>query len=167
MFGRVRDSREFLPNIGAFLVAIPILLVALSLGATKFWLALGVDRSGLPGRAKRSCTRRAGQRDAITSGHIFVLNTLATATMFGLLGVFLAVPAAALGADRDRRIFICNRANSIMPDLIAKPQAGGREVSRAREVSIGIRAAFCRMRPTRAENFRIFSLLARVAREKS
>ena len=42
MFGVFAFLGEFLPNIGAFLVAIPILLVALSLGATKFWLALGV-----------------------------------------------------------------------------------------------------------------------------
>src|SRR5207249_11877664 len=42
MFGVFAFFGEFLPNIGAFLVAIPILLVALSLGATKFWLALGV-----------------------------------------------------------------------------------------------------------------------------
>ncbi len=42
IFGVFAFLGEFLPNIGAFLVAIPILLVALSLGATKFWLALGV-----------------------------------------------------------------------------------------------------------------------------
>jgi predicted PurR-regulated permease PerM len=43
MFGVFAFLGEFLPNIGAFLVAIPILLgLALSLGATKFWLALGV-----------------------------------------------------------------------------------------------------------------------------
>src|SRR5438046_3442893 len=42
MFGVFAFFGEFLPNIGAFLVAIPILLVALSLGATKFWLALSV-----------------------------------------------------------------------------------------------------------------------------
>src|SRR5438094_4443389 len=43
MFGVFAFLGEFLPNIGAFLVSIPILLVALSLGATKFWLALGVS----------------------------------------------------------------------------------------------------------------------------
>jgi len=42
MFGVFAFFGEFLPNIGAFLVSIPILLVALSLGATKFWLALAV-----------------------------------------------------------------------------------------------------------------------------
>src|SRR5438876_6327743 len=40
IFGVFAFFGEFLPNIGAFLVSIPILLVALSLGATKFWLAL-------------------------------------------------------------------------------------------------------------------------------
>src|SRR5437773_2718793 len=42
MFGVFAFFGECLPNVGAFLVSIPILLVALSMGATKFWLALGV-----------------------------------------------------------------------------------------------------------------------------
>ena len=42
IFGVFGFLGEFLPTIGAFLVSIPILLVALSLGATKFWLALCV-----------------------------------------------------------------------------------------------------------------------------
>src|SRR5207244_2579173 len=42
IFGVFAFLGEFLPTIGAFLVSIPILLVALSMGATKFWLALGV-----------------------------------------------------------------------------------------------------------------------------
>src|SRR5437588_11339568 len=40
IFGVFAFLGEFLPNIGAFLVSIPILLVALSLRATKFWMAL-------------------------------------------------------------------------------------------------------------------------------
>ena len=40
MFGAFAFLGEFLPNIGAFLVSIPVLFLALSLGATKFWLAL-------------------------------------------------------------------------------------------------------------------------------
>ena len=42
IFGVFAFLGEFLPTIGAFLVSIPILLVALSMGATKFWLALAV-----------------------------------------------------------------------------------------------------------------------------
>jgi hypothetical protein len=42
IFGVFAFFGEFLPTIGAFLVSIPILLVALSMGATKFWLALAV-----------------------------------------------------------------------------------------------------------------------------
>src|SRR5205085_5396885 len=42
MFGAFAFLGEFLPNIGAFLVSIPILFLALSLGATKFWLAVGL-----------------------------------------------------------------------------------------------------------------------------
>src|SRR5438045_4120750 len=42
MFGVFAFFGEFLPNIGPFLVSIPIVLVALSMGATKFWRALGV-----------------------------------------------------------------------------------------------------------------------------
>jgi predicted PurR-regulated permease PerM len=46
--------------------------------------------------------------------------TLATAELFGLLGVFLAVPAAAL-VQIVIDEFICNRANPITPRSIAKP----------------------------------------------
>src|SRR5207237_10211974 len=42
IFGVFAFLGEFLPNIGAFLVSIPILLVALCMGAIKFWLAVGV-----------------------------------------------------------------------------------------------------------------------------
>jgi hypothetical protein len=42
IFGVFAFLREFVPTVGAFLVSIPILLVALSMGATKFWLALAV-----------------------------------------------------------------------------------------------------------------------------
>ena len=42
VFGVLAFFGEFIPNVGAFLVAIPILFVALSMGATKCWLALGV-----------------------------------------------------------------------------------------------------------------------------
>jgi predicted PurR-regulated permease PerM len=95
MFGVFAFLGEFLPNIGAFLVAIPILLVALSLGATKFWLALGVIVLVYQVELNVLVPGVLGKEMRLHPVNILFF-TLATATMFGLLGVFIAVPAAAL-----------------------------------------------------------------------
>jgi putative permease len=95
MFGVFAFLGEFLPNIGAFLVSIPILLVALSLGATKFWLALGVIVVVYQVELNLLVPGVLGKEMRLHPVNILFF-TLATATMFGLLGVFLAVPAAAL-----------------------------------------------------------------------
>ena len=95
IFGVFAFLGEFLPNIGAFLVAIPILLVALSLGATKFWLALGVIVLVYQVELNVLVPGVLGKEMRLHPVNILFF-TLATATLFGLLGVFLAVPAAAL-----------------------------------------------------------------------
>jgi len=95
IFGVFAFLGEFLPNIGAFLVAIPILLVALSLGATKFWLALGVIVLVYQVELNVLVPGVLGKEMRLHPANILFF-TLATASMFGLLGVFLAVPAAAL-----------------------------------------------------------------------
>jgi predicted PurR-regulated permease PerM len=95
IFGVFAFLGEFLPNIGAFLVAIPILLVALSLGATKFWLALGVIVLVYQVELNILVPGVLGKEMRLHPVNILFF-TLATATLFGLLGVFLAVPAAAL-----------------------------------------------------------------------
>jgi predicted PurR-regulated permease PerM len=95
MFGVFAFLGEFLPNIGAFLVAIPILLIALSLGATKFWLALGVIVLVYQVELNVLVPGVLGKEMRLHPVNILFF-TLATATLFGLLGVFLAVPAAAL-----------------------------------------------------------------------
>src|SRR5436190_6210804 len=95
MFGVFAFLGEFLPNIGAFLVSIPILLVALSLGATKFWLALGVIVLVYQVELNLLVPGVLGKEMRLHPANILFF-TLATATLFGLLGVFLAVPAAAL-----------------------------------------------------------------------
>src|SRR5437763_11573994 len=95
IFGVFAFLGEFLPNIGAFLVSIPILLVALSLGATKFWLALGVIVIVYQVELNVLVPGVLGKEMRLHPVNILFF-TLATATMFGLLGVFLAVPAAAL-----------------------------------------------------------------------
>ncbi len=95
IFGVFAFLGEFLPNIGAFLVAIPILLVALGLGATKFWLALGVIVLVYQVELNVLVPGVLGKEMRLHPVNILFF-TLATATMFGLLGVFLAVPAAAL-----------------------------------------------------------------------
>jgi putative permease len=95
IFGVFAFLGEFLPNIGAFLVSIPILLVALSMGATKFWLALGVIVLVYQIELNILVPGVLGKEMRLHPVNILFF-TLATATMFGLLGVFLSVPAAAL-----------------------------------------------------------------------
>ena len=95
MFGVFAFLGEFLPTIGAFLVSIPILLVALSLGATKFWLALLVIVIVYQVELNVLVPGVLGKEMRLHPVNILFF-TLATATMFGLLGVFLAMPAAAL-----------------------------------------------------------------------
>src|SRR5437016_7232793 len=95
MFGVFAFLGEFLPNIGAFLVSIPILLVALSLGATKFWLALAIIVLVYQIELNVLVPGVLGKEMRLHPVNILFF-TLATGTMFGLLGVVLAVPAAAL-----------------------------------------------------------------------
>jgi len=95
IFGVFAFLGEFLPNIGAFLVSIPILLVALSMGATKFWLAVGVIVLVYQIELNVLVPGVLGKEMRLHPVNILFF-TLATATIFGLLGVFLAVPAAAL-----------------------------------------------------------------------
>src|SRR5436305_9631955 len=95
IFGVFAFLGEFLPTIGAFLVSIPILLVALSMGATKFWLALAVIVLVYQIELNVLVPGVLGKEMQLHPVNILFF-TLATAAMFGLLGVFLAVPAAAL-----------------------------------------------------------------------
>ena len=95
IFGVFAFLGEFLPNIGAFLVAIPILLVALSLGATKFWLALGAIVVVYQIELNLLVPGILGKEMRLHPVNILFF-TLATGTIFGLFGVILAVPAAAL-----------------------------------------------------------------------
>src|SRR5207244_8679870 len=95
LFGVFVCRGEFLPNIGVFLVSIPILLVALSLGATKFWLALGVIVLVYQIELNFLVPGVLGKEMRLHPVNILFF-TLATATMFGLHGLILAVPAAAL-----------------------------------------------------------------------
>src|SRR5947208_12757868 len=95
IFGVFAFLGEFLPNVGAFLVSIPILLVALSMGATKFWLALIVILVVYQVELNVLVPGVLGKEMRLHPVNILFF-TLATAELFGLLGVFLAVPAAAL-----------------------------------------------------------------------
>jgi predicted PurR-regulated permease PerM len=95
IFGVFAFLGEFLPTIGAFLVSIPILLVALSVGITKFWLALGVIVLVYQVELNVLVPGVLGKEMQLHPVNILFF-TLATAELFGLLGVFLAVPAAAL-----------------------------------------------------------------------
>jgi putative permease len=95
MFGVFAFLGEFLPNIGPILVSVPILLVALSMGATKFWLAVGVIVLVYQVELNLLVPGVLGKEMRLHPANILFF-TLATATMFGILGAVLAVPAAAL-----------------------------------------------------------------------
>ncbi len=95
MFGAFAFLGEFLPNVGAFFVSIPILFVALSMGATKFWLALGVILLVYQVELNFLVPFVLGKEMRLHPVNILFF-TLAMATSFGILGAILAVPAAAL-----------------------------------------------------------------------
>ena len=95
MFGVFAFLGEFLPNVGAFLVSVPILFVALSLGPTKFWLALGVILLVYQVELNFLVPFVLGKEMRLHPVNILFF-TIAMATLFGILGAILAVPAAAL-----------------------------------------------------------------------
>jgi putative permease len=95
MFGAFAFLGEFLPNIGAFLVSIPILFLALSLGATKFWLALAVILIVYQVELNLLVPVVLGREMQLHPVSILFF-TLAMGTLFGILGAILALPAAAL-----------------------------------------------------------------------
>src|SRR5438105_7113067 len=95
IFGVFAFLGEFLPTVGAFLVSIPILLVALSMGATKFWLALGVILLVYQVELNVLVPGVLGKEMRLHPVNILFF-TFATVELFWLLGVFLAFPAAAL-----------------------------------------------------------------------
>jgi putative permease len=95
MFGVFAFVGEFLPNIGPFLVSIPILFLALSLGATKFWLALAIILIVYQIELNLLVPVVLGKEMRLHPVNILFF-TLAMGTLFGLLGAILAVPAAAL-----------------------------------------------------------------------
>jgi len=95
MFGVFAFLGEFLPNIGAFLASIPILFVALSMGPTKFWLALGLIILVYQIELNLLVPVVLGKEMRLHPVNILFF-TLAMGTLFGLLGAILAVPAAAL-----------------------------------------------------------------------
>jgi len=94
MFGVFAFLGEFLPNIGAFLVSIPILFVALSLGPTKFWLALLVIVIVYQVELNLLVPVVLGKEMRLHPVNILFF-TLAMGSLFGILGAILAVPAAA------------------------------------------------------------------------
>src|SRR4029077_18793867 len=94
MFGVFAFLGEFLPNIGAFLVSIPILFVALSLGPTKFWLALLVIVIVYQVELNLLVPVVLGKEMRLNPVNILFF-TLAMGSLFGLLGLILGGPPRA------------------------------------------------------------------------
>jgi len=86
---------EFLPNLGPVLVAIPILLVALSISVTKFWLALGAVLFVYQVEVNFLVPFVLGKEMRMNPVSILFF-TIAMGWLFGIAGAVLAVPAAAL-----------------------------------------------------------------------
>jgi putative permease len=134
MFGVFAFLGEFLPNIGAFLVSIPILFVALSMGATKFWLALAVILVVYQVELNFLVPVVLGKEMRLHPVNILFF-TLAMGTLFGLLGAILAVPAAALVQIVIDEFYLRPRhLNYSAIDRQAAALIGGADVSRRRQV---------------------------------
>lgn len=95
LFGVLSFIGEFLPNIGPVLVSIPILLVALSISVTKFWLALGAVLLVYQVEVNFLVPFVLGKEMRMNPVNILFF-TIAMGWLFGIPGAVLAVPAAAL-----------------------------------------------------------------------
>lgn len=95
LFGVLAALGEFVPNIGPVIVALPALFVALSLGADKFWLALGAVLFVHQVEINLLVPFVMGKEMKLHPVTILFF-TLAMGTLFGLAGAILALPAAAL-----------------------------------------------------------------------
>ncbi|MBE7211491.1 MAG: AI-2E family transporter [Gluconacetobacter diazotrophicus] len=95
VFGLIAFLGEFIPNVGPVLVALPALFVALSMGATKFWLALAAILFVQQVESNLLVPFVLGKSMDLNSVLILFF-TLAMASLFGLAGAVLALPAAAL-----------------------------------------------------------------------
>lgn len=95
LFGVLGFLGEFLPDVGPVLVSIPILIVALSISATKFWLALGVLLFVYQIEVNFLVPFVLGKQMRMNPVSILFF-TVTMAFLFGVAGAVLAVPAAAL-----------------------------------------------------------------------
>lgn len=95
VFGLLAFLGEFIPNVGPILVALPALFVALSMGAGKFWLALGAILFVQQVESNLLVPFVLGKSMDLNAV-LILFYTLAMATLFGLAGAILALPAAAL-----------------------------------------------------------------------
>lgn len=134
VFGLLTFLGQLAPPLGPMIVALPVLLVALSMGATKFWLTLaailfvqqGVTTVVVPyvfGRAMR------------LHPVVIIFFTLAAASLLGLVGAILAIPIAALvqividefylrprhldygEIDRDAAGLLTGKSNRAVPEI--------------------------------------------------
>jgi predicted PurR-regulated permease PerM len=95
LFGVLAALGEFVPNIGPVIVALPALFVALSQGASTFWLALGAVLFVQQVESNLLVPFVMGKEMKLHPVTILFF-TLAMGTLFGLAGAILALPAAAL-----------------------------------------------------------------------
>lgn len=95
VFGLLAFLGEFIPNVGPILVALPALFVALSMGAGKFWLALAAILFVQQVESNLLVPFVLGKSMNLNAVLILFF-TLAMASLFGLVGAVLALPAAAL-----------------------------------------------------------------------
>lgn len=95
VFGALAFLGEFVPNIGPILVAVPALFVALSLGTGKFWLTLLAILFVQQIESNLLVPFVMGKELKLHPVTILFF-TLAMASLFGLAGAILALPAAAL-----------------------------------------------------------------------
>jgi putative permease len=94
VFGALAFLGEFLPMVGPVLVSIPVLIVALSMGLTKFFLALAVVIFVHQVETTLLVPFVLGHEMRLNPVMILFF-TLAMGSIFGLAGAVLAVPAAA------------------------------------------------------------------------
>ncbi|MEP7071393.1 MAG: AI-2E family transporter [Verrucomicrobiota bacterium] len=95
VFAALTFLGQLIPPIGPMIMSVPALLVALSMGATKFWFTLGIILFVQQVETTVLLPFIFGRGMRLNSALILFF-TLATGLLFGVAGALVAIPCAAL-----------------------------------------------------------------------
>lgn len=139
---------EAVPMVGPILAAVPAVLVALPLGLTTVLLVIGL--SGLIQLLENNLLiPRIMEKEVGVSALVGLIAVLAFGTLYGVLGVFIAIPTAAVVQVLMHSMVLTREPVATPEEIVTTPWAGlrvrianlrheARDRMRARETRMGI-----------------------------